>query len=1015
MTPRFANRAARFLPVFVPVKSRFLWWCLIALMGAAIQCRSQEAPQQLAWHSRGGTNHSFDKYGMELGLPGTVVTTAVQTRDGYLWVGTPAGVGRFDGVRFTNFYAADTPELPSDLVHCFHEDRTGNLWIGTDKGLCQVVNGRFKRSGFPGLSVRALAEDGLGNLWAGTWGAGIHVYRGGRWEALVAEGLPPDLRVRALLVDSHEQIWIAPERGKGLFCVGSGHIASRKFDGAEGIGEVQTICEAPQGTLWFGTKRTGLFCMRDDQLTRYPVAGGPGNLSINEIRRASSGGLWLAAGTLFHSASADKPHFEPIDDLPNENVQALCEDREGGLWLCAGSEGLTRMRELPYRLLSSRQGLPTDNVKNVTVDPSGNLWLTTQGSGIVQVDAGGKVIRQRRAGGLPESNPSVVYAARDGSVWAGTGSHLWVLRPSGWQQESELRFVRGLFEDRQGVMWVGTEFDGLFRFENGRFVEMKTSEGDSVPFATCFAEADDGALVVGTWKSGIWRVSAGRTMAQKWASPLPVNDVRAVHVDDDGLVWVGLSNRGLVVWENDHWLIAPGLMKVLGSGVSAILEEGSGRIWLGSLAGVLWARKDELLSWMRAPVSVPPLHTVPVGDDIGIIPVWSGAQPVGWRVAGGKLLFATRRGVLAINSQGVVPNTVPPPVHIARILVDRHAVESDEPVQLPPGTRSLAIDYTAPSFVQADRMIFRYKLEGHDSDWIDAASRRSAYFGSLPPGNYVFRVAAGNSDGVWSETDANVAIVQLPFFYQTAWFSWLLAGLAGAIIWIAYWWSNRRLKLKLERLERERAMENERRRIAQDLHDDLGASLTEIGLFADAARHSAPHTEKIGLDYLAQRVRALASSLDAIVWAVNPANDSLDQLVVYVGELFQELFRSSGIRARMDVSPTIPRLPLSAEERSDLFLTTKEAMNNTLRHSGASEVWLGIRMTSGELRILLRDNGRGFDPEAAKSNGGNGLSNMRARAARTGGRIEFRTAPGKGTEISIAVSFSGRREIPEGS
>lgn len=951
---------------------------------------------------------------MEFGLPGTVVTAAVQTRDGYLWVGTPAGVGRFDGVRFTNFYAADTPGLPSDLIHCFHEDRSGSLWIGTDKGLCQVLNGRFKRSGLENLSVRALAEDGLGNLWAGTWGAGIHAYRGGRWETFVSEGLPPDLRVRALLVDSRGQIWIAPERGRGLFHVENGH-ASKKFDGAEGIGEVQTICEAPQGTLWFGTKRTGLFCMQDDRMTRYPVAGGTGNLSVNEIRRTSSGGLWLAAGTLFRSASAEQPRFEPIDDLPNENVQAVCEDREGGLWLCAGSEGLTRMRELPYRLLSTRQGLPTDNVKNVTEDPSGNLWLTTQGSGIVHVDAGGKVIRQRKEGGLPESDPAVVYAARDGSVWAGTGSHLWVRRGSGWQQESELRFVRGLFEDRQGVMWVGTEFDGLHRFENGKFLEMKTPAGESIPFATCFAEASDGALVVGTWKSGLWRVSADRTTAQKWASPLPVNEVRAVHVDREGLVWVGLSNRGLVVWQNDRWLIAPGLVKVLGSSVSAILEEDSGRIWLGTLAGVLWARKDELLSWMRTPVSVPPLHTVPVGDDIGIIPVWSGAQPVGWRVTAGRLLFATRRGVLAIDSQGVVPNAVPPPVHIARILVDRHAVESDEPVQLPPGTRSLAIDYTAPSFVQADRMLFRYKLEGHDPDWIDAASRRSAYFGSLPPGSYVFRVAAGNSDGVWSETDANVAIVQLPYFYQTTWFSWLLAGMAGAAIWIVYWWSNRRLRLKLERLERERAMENERRRIAQDLHDDLGASLTEIGLFADATRRSAPPAEQAGLDHLAQRVRALASSLDAIVWAVNPANDSLDQLVVYVGELFQELFRSSGIRARMDVSPTIPRLPLSAEERSDLFLTTKEAMNNTLRHSGASEAWLGIRMISGELRITLRDNGRGFDPDAAKSNGGNGLSNMRARVARTGGTIEFRTSPGDGTEISIAVSFSGRREIPEAS
>jgi len=277
----------------------------------------------------------------------------------------------------------------------------------------------------------------------------------------------------------------------------------------------------------------------------------------------------------------------------------------------------------------------------------------------------------------------------------------------------------------------------------------------------------------------------------------------------------------------------------------------------------------------------------------------------------------------------------------------------------------------------------------------------------------VFHVSAGNSDGVWSRTDASIAIVQMPYFHQTAWFTWLLACLAALAVWGLYWWSNRRLRLKLERLERERAMENERRRIAQDLHDDLGASLTEIGLFANAARCTAPAAEQAGLDHLAQRVRSLAGSLDAIVWAVNPANDSLDQLVVYIGELFQELFRSSGIRGRMDIPADIPRLALTAEERSDLFLTTKEVMNNMIKHSGATEAWLRIRVTGDELSITLRDDGRGFDPGAVVSAAGNGLANMRERVARAGGSFGLLTAPGEGTEISVVVSFAGRKEVSE--
>jgi signal transduction histidine kinase len=435
-------------------------------------------------------------------------------------------------------------------------------------------------------------------------------------------------------------------------------------------------------------------------------------------------------------------------------------------------------------------------------------------------------------------------------------------------------------------------------------------------------------------------------------------------------------------------------------------------LWLGTLSGVLWAQKAELLAWMRAPAFAPPVHAMPVGDETGTIPVWSGAQPVAWRASDGDFLFATRRGVLAIDPRRVVLNGVPPPVHLEDVLVDRRSVDVRDAVRLPPGTRSLAIDYTAPTFVQAGRVLFRYKLEGYDADWVEAGTRRAAYYGSLPRGEYVFRVIACNSDGIWNETGAKLAIVQLPYFYQTAWFAWLLVALLAAMVWGLYRWSNRRLRLKLERLERERAMENERRRIAQDLHDDLGASLTELGLFAEAHRRTAAATEEPALNYLSQRARTLVSSLDAIVWAVNPANDSLDHLVAYIGELFQELFRASAIRARLDIGPEIPRLPLRAEERSDLFLTTKEAMNNILKHSGATEALLRVRMHGRELRITLQDNGRGFDPQAAASAGGNGLANMRTRIARARGRLEWRTALGQGTEITIVVSFADRKELP---
>jgi signal transduction histidine kinase/ligand-binding sensor domain-containing protein len=997
--------------VLFVLNPRLVRCCSAALLGVLGVVGGWGAEGASPWQTKGVVQYSFESYGPELGLPGTVITAAIQTRDGYLWVGTPSGLGRFDGVRFTGFPAADTPGLASDLIYCLREDRQGVLWIGTDRGLSRRVDGRFMRAGLEDKAVRALAEDEAGNLWVGAWGGGIQVIRGGRTEPFQPEGLPADLRVRALFVDSQGEVWIAQDKMRGVLRAGPQGPARQLEAGDAAFGEVLSICEFPRGTLWFGTKRDGLFRLKEGRLTRHGAAEGIGGMPVYEIRPARAGGLWVAAGTLQYAAAADQPVFAPIPGLPNQNVQAVWEDREGGIWLCAGSEGLTRMRELPYRLLSSRQGLPTDNVKNVAEDPAGALWLATQGSGVVRVDADGSVSPQRRNAGLLENEAAVVYAARDGSVWVGANSHLWVRRGGEWRQYSDLRAVRGLHEDRAGVMWVGTEFDGLFRHERGQFTEVKTSAGGHLALATSFAEAPDGTLVVGTWRSGIWRIDAGRTKADDCSEGLPNSEIRAVHVDREGRIWAGLNNRGLVVSEHGRWLNPLTLMRTLGSSVSAIVEEESGRIWLGTLAGVSWTEKAELLRWMRSPVSAPPIHAVPVGDETGIIPVWSGAQPVVWRAAGGDLLFATRRGVLAIDPNRVILNKVPPPVHVERVFVDRLAVDERNQVRMPPGTRSLAIDYAALSFVQAGRVLFRYKLEGYDADWVDAATRRTAFYSSLPPGRYTFRVSAGNSDGIWNETGASVAIVQLPYFYQTGWFAWLLAAGAGVAVWGLYRWSNRRLRLKLERLERERAMENERRRIAQDLHDDLGASLTEIGLFTDATRRTASPATQPGLDYLAQRVRSLVGSLDAIVWAVNPANDSLDHLVVYIGELFQELFRASAIIGRMDITPDVPRLPLTAEERSDIFLTTKEAMNNLLKHSGATEASLRIRMENRALHITLRDNGRGFDPATATD--GNGLANMRTRIARARGTLEMRAAPGQGTEITIVVSFAGRKEMAE--
>jgi signal transduction histidine kinase/ligand-binding sensor domain-containing protein len=836
-------------------------------------------------------------------------------------------------------------------------------------------------------------------------------WRNGRLEPVVDDSLRADSSIRALFADSEGRLWIALDRAQGVVILENGR--TRRFDGGDALfGEVVTMTEWPRSTLWFGTQREGLFRLHADMLTHFGTAEGIPRVAITDLRPAREGGMWIAAGTLKLVTDPERFTWATIPDVPNDNVRSVYEDREDGVWLCAGAEGLVRMRRMQYRALTVAEGLPTNNVKTVAEDSAGSRWLAVQQHGVTQVPPDGRVRIHGDADGIPEIEAAVVYPARDGSVWAGTRSRLYVRRNGTWNRFSDARYIRGLYEDRHGAMWVGTEAQGVLRFEGAHSTEVRLPSGQPIPVATSFCEGPNDTLYIGTWRNGVCRVRGGEVQVFDRAQGLPTDDVRAVWADREGRLWVGLAGRGLAVLDEGRWLSPDVLAAAVGNQVSAIAEDDLGRLWLGTPAGIMWADAKELLAAARGLSLVPPVHLIAASGEMRTIPVWSGGQPVVWRNTRGELLFATRRGVVAIDPRQISVNTVRPPVHIEQALVDRQAVATTAALELPAGARTLAIEYTGLSFVQPSQVFFRYKLDGYDLDWIEAGPRRTASYSRLPPGDYVFRVMACNNDGVWNLAGASIVVRQHPYFHQTRWFYLLLIAVGAAAAWGLHRWSQRRLKLKLAQLEREHAMENERRRIAQDLHDDLGASLTEIGLFAESAQRDHPAGARSEFTFLSQRVHQLVNSLDAIVWAVNPANDSLDHLVAYMSEFFQELFRRSAIRARLEIAPHIPRYPLTAEERSHLFLAAKEGMNNILKHSGATEAWLRIAMEGDEVRITIEDNGRGFDLLAAHHAEANGLTNLRNRLEKLRGRIDVRSAPDQGTTLAIAVRFAGRQELP---
>jgi signal transduction histidine kinase len=342
-----------------------------------------------------------------------------------------------------------------------------------------------------------------------------------------------------------------------------------------------------------------------------------------------------------------------------------------------------------------------------------------------------------------------------------------------------------------------------------------------------------------------------------------------------------------------------------------------------------------------------------------------------------------------------------------------------KPLEIRPGKQRFEFRYTALSLVAPEKVRFKCRLDGLETDWVEAGTRRVAYYSYLKPGDYTFRVVACNNDSVWSETGATLALRVLPYFWQTWWFSVcaMVTG-AGVVGGGARYATRRRLRRRMEILERQRAVEKERARIAKDIHDDLGASLTRITLLSqsDRAELEDPRQAAADLAKIYTTARELTRAMDEIVWAVSPQHDTLDSLVTYLGKFAQDFLSVAGIRCRLNVPMQLPPLSLTAEVRHNLFLVLKEALNNVVKHAAATEVRVSLAPAASGFSLVVEDNGKGFDPAragvagnvgggAARLSAGNGLSNMRKRLEEIGGVFEIDTARGEGTKLKFVVQL----------
>jgi signal transduction histidine kinase len=719
--------------------------------------------------------------------------------------------------------------------------------------------------------------------------------------------------------------------------------------------------------------------------------------------RTSRGDLWrFTPGdglTLTDTAGGTEP-VSMQAETPSA-VRAILEDREGNIWLATGTQGLWRLRPSRVEVLTTMDGLSDRASQLVLEDRAGALWVATQVGGLDCLSHG--PVKHFPVDPSRALRPvSAVLESRAGILWAATrDGQVYSLKDGGFSRPfsgaGAPAKIQAMAEDDHGRIWLGGRY-GLSVWDGN---EPRRTIDFGTPEAVTAVVSAGPTIWTGTESGKVFRGANDRFKAIAEPDAFARQPISSLLPESDGSLWIGTMGGGLFHFREGCVTSLVSRMSEIDPRLTCVLDDDAGFLWLGTLGGICRAEKAKLLA--ASPMAGATL-VLDRSDGLLSRECTSGGQPAGWRGRDGSLYFTTGHGVARVQPARLAPNTLTPPVVIEEASAGGQPLAPvAERLQAGPGRSRLEFRYTALTFTAPERVRFRTRLEGLDERWRDAGNQRTVAYEAVPPGRYRFRVMAENGDGIWNEMGGALAIQVLPHYWETRWFQTgtALLGTAfavgvGALIMRA------RLRGRMLRLEARTSREKERARIAQDLHDDLGASLTEISLLANlAAEERLPGAgDDDTLSDVATKAQALVGALDEIVWAVNPRHDTLRSLAEYLAAFAGKFLGRAGITLRREIARDLPQVNLDAERRHNIFLAVREALNNAVKHSGASEVWLRMKLEKGVLNVSVDDNGRGISAQADELS--EGLRSMRDRMERIGGtcRIE---SDSTGTRVGLTL------------
>lgn len=954
--------------------------------------------------------YKFINYTMDQGLPHRRVADLVETRSGAYWLATGAGVCRFDpgsnGQIFTS-YSMDSDKR-SQKVNVLIEDDHGVVWSGTDRGIFRMRedNGELTFEsvdiGLPlGIDsnayVSSLQEDRSGALWIGTAQGLYRRFPDGRAERFsMQQGLPSDF-VQSLIEDSTGRMWAGMRYGGLCLLVANPDTAkpvvARLYTMKDGLAAnwIWALFESSDKGFWVGTTN-GLSAL----------------ISVTDT-----------SGHAFRSYTTAQGLIDP-------EIGSLAEDRDGSLWLGTGNSGAMKMAWNGFTTFGEADGLKGLSINSILEDADGRLCVISSNAQMKAIDQFdghrfnampmNEIIhfKQRIDYGWGTNQIAVQDVA--GEWWIDTAKGLF--RFPGVNGVEQLARVRPkaiytsrnglggddvfrIFEDSRGDMWVGTFGDSdrvLTRWERAtdtlhRYTGLE--KGLSAP--TAFREDASGNIWIAFFQGGLARCNANTITLLKESDGVPRGQIRALYLDSRGRLWLASSQSGIARID-DPSAERPGFVRYTAAdGLSSndvwcLTEDQWGRIYAGTGRGL-----DRL-----DPASGHVNHYT-AADGLA-----RGKVMNAFRDHKGALWFGTADGLSRLVP---APDRLrsPPPIVISglRVAGKSHRVSElgATEVSMPDLTwnqNDVQIEFVGLGFGTGEVLRYQYILEGAEADWNAPGDQRTVSYASLRPGRYRFVVRAVNADGIASSTPATVTFTILSPIWQRWWF---LAIASIAVASAVYAWHRYRLGRLIE-------LERVRTRIATDLHDDIGSSLSRMAILSEVVKQQLMGNSKQSapmLTEIADSARGLVDSMSDIVWAIDPRRDNLSSVVTRVRQFASDVLEAKKIKWEFQVPPEIDNLKLDAEQRRHVFLIFKEAINNIARHADCRSVSMKIDLAHHQLVAEIQDDGSGFVVQqngqqgTTNGRGGHGLKNMHRRAAQLGGRFSVHSSPGRGTHLKLIV------------